>query len=170
MAKFIRLPLVHRSIRLVYLFVLSLILVGSIGAYAASVTINTANNAGYQGEYVVDNGYFTASAISYNVVEAPQAASAGGLAWSNGGTAYVNALVAGDWEVAWTITIQTGALTSHLYTFTVTSTAASGITSTLYTFQFTSPATITAGQTMTILWDTGAVTWTAPAAVQITVA
>ncbi len=170
MAKFVRLPLVHRSIRLVYLFVLSLILIGSIGAYAASVTIDTSTNAGYQGEYVIDNGYFLASAISYNVVEAAQSASAGGLAWSSGGTAYVNALVPGDWEVAWTITIQTGALTSHLYTITVTSTNAAGTTTQLYTFQFTSPNPVVNGQTMTILWDTSAVTWTAPAAIQITVA
>ncbi len=170
MAKMIRIPILQRSIRLLYLVVLSFILIGLVGAYAASVTINTANNAGYQGEYVVDNGFFLASAISYNVVEAPQSASAGGLAWANGGTAYVNALVAGDWEVAWTITIQTGATASHLYTITVTSTAASGVTSTLYTFQFTSPASVINGQTMTVLWDTSAVTWTAPAAVQITVA
>ncbi|MDA4134701.1 MAG: hypothetical protein OK441_03935 [Thaumarchaeota archaeon] len=170
MAKFIRLPLFHRSIRVVYLLVLSLILVGSIGAYAASVTIVGSTNAGYQGEYVVDNGYFTASAISYNVVEAAQSASSAGLAWSNGGTAYVNALVAGDWEVAWTLTILTGATASHVYTITVTSTAASGVTSTLYTFTFTSPASISNGQTMTILWDTSAVTWSAPAAIQITVA
>jgi len=155
---------------MVYLFVLSLILVGSIGAYAASVTINTANNAGYQGEYVVDNGYFLASAISYAVVEAPQSASAGGLAWSNGAPMYVNALVAGDWEVAWTITIQTGATASHVYTITLTSTAASGVTSTLYTFTFTSPASVINGQPITVLWDTSAGTWPAPAAVQITVA
>ncbi len=170
MTRFIKVPFMHRSVRLVYLFVLSLIMVGSIGAYAASVTINTSNNVGYQGEYVVDNGYFLASAISYNVVEAPQSASVSGLAWANLAPTYVNALVAGDWEVAWTITIQTGAATSYLYTITVTSTAVSGVTSTLYTFQFTSPASIVNGQTMTVLWDTGAVTWTAPAAVQITVA
>jgi len=119
---------------------------------------------------VVDNGYFTASAISYNVVEAAQSASAGGLAWSNGATAYVNALVPGDWELAWTITIQTGAAANHVYTITVTSTAASGIPSTLYSFQFTSPSPVVNGQTMTVLWDTGATTWTAPSAVQITVA
>jgi hypothetical protein len=170
MAKFVRLPLVHRSIRVVYLLVLSLILVGSVGAYAASVTIVGSTNAGYQGEYVVDNGYFTASAISYNVVEAAQSASSSGLAWANTGTMYVNALVAGDWEVAWTITILTGATASHLYTITVTSTAASGVTSTLYTFQFTSPASVVNGQTMTVLWDTSAQSWTAPAAIQITVA
>ena len=66
----------------------------------------------------------------------------------------MNALVAGDWEVAWTLTILTGATASHVYTITVTSTAASGVTSTLYTFTFTSPASISNGQTMTILWDT----------------
>jgi len=170
MAKFIRIPVLHRSVRLVYMLALSLILVGSIGAYAASVTINASTNAGYQGEYVIDNGYFSASAISYNVVQAAQGASSAGLAWSNGGTAYVNALVAGDWEVAWTLTIQTGATVSHVYTITVTSTAASGVTSTLYTFTFTSPASIVNGQTMTILWDTSATTWSAPAAIQITVA
>ncbi len=166
---FVRLPLVNRSIRLVYLLLFSIILIGSVGAYAASVTINPSINAGYQGEYVVDNGYYLASAISYNVVEAAQAASASGLAWSNGGTMYVNALVAGDWEVAWTITIE-GGLTSHAYTITVTSTSAAGTTSTVYTFIFTSPATITTGQTMTVLWDTSAITWTAPAAIQVTVA
>jgi hypothetical protein len=149
---------------------LSLILVGSVGAYAASVTINTSSNAGVQGEYIVDNGYFSASAISYNVVEAPQVATTAPMTWANGATGYVNALVGGDWFVSWTITINAGALISHTYTITATSTTAAGTTTVLYTFTFTTLATITASQTMTILWDTGATTWTAPAAVQITVA
>jgi hypothetical protein len=161
--------MVHKSIRLVYLMVLSLILVGSIGAYAASVTINTANNAGYQGEYVVDNGYFSASAITYNVVQSAQALTTQPMTWATGATAYVNALVPGDWEVLWTITLNAGATASHTYTITVTSTSAAGTTTQLYQFQFTTLATITPTQTMTIIWDTGAVTWTAPAAVQITV-
>jgi hypothetical protein len=170
MTKYLRIPVVKRSVRVLYLAVLSLILIGSVGAYAASVTINASTNAGYQGEYVVDNGYFTASAISYNVVEAAQTATSSPMTWANGATAYVDALVAGDWMVAWTITINAGAAVSHTYTITVTSTAGSGATSSLYTFQFTTLATITAGQTMTIYWDTGSSTWTAPAAVQITVA
>jgi hypothetical protein len=170
MAKFVRIPGVHRNIRLVYLIVLSLILMGSVGAYAASVTINTSTNAGYQGEYLVDNGYFSASQISYNVVEAAQTATTAPMTWANGGTAYVDNLVAGDWMIGWTITLNAGATVSHTYTITVTSTAAAGTTSTLYTFTFTTLSSITAGQTMTILWDTGSATWTAPAAVQITVA
>ncbi len=170
MAKMIRIPFVRRSIRLLYVAVFSLILIGSIGAYAASVTINTSNNAGYQGEYVVDNGYFTASAITYNVVEGAQALTTQPMTWAPSGTAYVNALVPGDWEVLWTITLNAGATPSHTYIITVTSTSATGTTTQLYQFQFTTLATITPTQTMTILWDTGAVTWTAPAAVQVAVA
>jgi len=166
---FVRIPLVNRSIRLAYLLFLSLILGGSVAAYAASVTINTTNNAGYQGNYVVDNGYFLASAVSYNVVEASQTATTQPMTWASNGIAYVNALNPGDWELLWTITIQTGAATTHTYTVTVTSTAANGVTSQLYQFQFTTLASITNGQTMTIIWDTGAVTWTAPAAIQVTV-
>jgi hypothetical protein len=150
--------------------VLSLILVGSVGAYAASVTINTSTNAGVQGEYVVDNGYFSASAISYNVVDAAQTATTAPMTWANAGTGYVDALVAGDWMLSWTITLNAGATVSHTYTITATTTSAADVTTTLYTFTFTTLASITAGQTMTITWDTGATTWTAPAAVQITVA
>jgi len=85
-------------------------------------------------------------------------------------TAYVNAQVPGDWEILWTITLNAGATVSHTYTIAVTSTSATGTTSALYSFTFTTLATITPGQTMTIIWDVGAQTWTAPAAVQITVA
>ena len=170
MARLVHIPVVNRSVRLIYFVALSLILIGSVGAYAASVTISTSNNAGYQGEYVIDNGYFTASAITYNVVDGAQALTTQPMTWAPGGTAYVNALVPGHWLVAWTITIQSGATVSQTYTITVTSTAASGVTSTLYTFTFTTLSTITPSQTMTILWDTGAVTWTAPSAIQVSVA
>ncbi len=142
----------------------------SVSAFALSVSINTTTNAGYQGNYLVDNGYFTASQVTYNVVEAANAATSQPQTWANAGTSYVNALVAGDWEIAWTITLNAGATVSHTYTITLTSTAAAGTTTTLYTYQFTTLGTITAGQTMTILWDTGATTWTAPAAIQVTVA
>ena len=168
--KTVKFPGFHRRIRLFYLIVFIGLICVSVGAFAATVTINTSTNAGYQGNYLVDNGYFSASQVTYNVVEAAQAATTQPLTWANGGTGYVNALVAGDWEVVWTITLNAGATVSHTYTITATSTLASGATSAMYTFQFTTLASITAGQTMTILWDTSAVTWTAPAAIQITVA
>ncbi len=68
MKRVVRLPLVHRSIRLVYLAALMAIITLSIGTYAASVTIQNSNNAGYQGVYELDNGYYTASNAAYNVV------------------------------------------------------------------------------------------------------
>ncbi|MGA2198619.1 MAG: hypothetical protein ABSG45_01635 [Nitrososphaerales archaeon] len=170
MTKVVRLPFVHRSIRLLYLAALMAIITLSVGTYAASVTIQNSNNAGYQGVYELDNGYYSASAAVYNVVNTAQVATTPPLAWASGGIGYVNALVAGDWEIAFTLQINAGGLTSHTYTITVSSTAVNGVASTLYTFQFTSPASITPLQTMTIIWDTGAVTWTAPAALQITVA
>jgi hypothetical protein len=163
-------PGLHRRIRLFYLIVFLAVIGVSITAFAATVNIITSTNAGYQGNYVIDNGYFSASAISYNVIEAAQALTAQPMTWAPAGTAYVDNLVAGNWEVLWTITLNAGATISHTYTITVTSTAAAGTVTTLYTFQFTTLGTITAGQTMTIIWDTGATTWTAPAAVQITVA
>jgi hypothetical protein len=171
MGKMVRLPLVKRSVRLVYLLLFSIILLGSVGAYAASVTINATNNAGYQGNYVVDNGYFLASAVTYNVVQGAQAASTPPLSWTaSGQAAYVNALVPGDWEIQWTMTLQTGATASHTYTITFTTTAATGVASSLYTFQFTTPSTITNGWTMTVLFDTGLQAWTAPSATQVSIA
>ena len=167
----VKIPVINRSIRVVYLALFSLILVGSIGAFAASVTINTSNNAGYQGNYIVDNGYFTASAVNYNVVEAAQVASANPLSWTaTGQTAYVSALTPGDWEIAWTLTANAGVTLSHTYTITFTSTAANGVTSTLYTFQITTPSSSPTGWTMTVLFDTGSATWTAPSATQVTIA
>lgn len=170
MSKTLRLPLVHRRISLFYFAIFAAIVAISVGAYAATVTITNTNNAAFQGVYLQDNNYYSISGTNYNVVQAAQVATTQPLAWSNGGIGYVNALVAGDWELSFTLTINAGGLTSHTYTITLYTTAANGVTSTLYTFQFSSPATINAGQTMTIIWDTGATTWTAPAALSATIA
>jgi hypothetical protein len=107
--------------------------------------------------------------MSYDVVDAAQPASPSALAWANGGIAYVNALVPGEWEVAWTLTINDGATANHVYTITLTNTSSTGTTGVLYTFEFTSPVVIANGQTMTILWNTGEATWTSPIAAEITV-
>ena len=170
MNRTVRLPFINRRIRVLYFAILVSIIVGSVGAFAASVTITSTNSAAYQGVYVNANGYYSVTGTAYNVVEAAQAATTQPLAWANGAVGYVNAIVAGNWELTYTLTINAGGLTSHTYTITVYSTAAAGTTTQLYTFQFTSPATITAGQTMTIIWDTGATTWTAPAALSVTIA
>jgi len=163
-------PLVHRKIRLLYLLAFAAIIGISMSAYAATVTITNTNAAGFQGVYVQDNGYFSVTNTNFYVVNTAQTATTPPLAWANGGTGYVDALVAGDWDITFTLTVNTGATASHTYTITVSSTAASGTVTQLYTFQFTTAATITNGQTMTIIWDTGATTWTAPYALTITIA
>lgn len=170
MSRMVGLPLVHRKVRMLYLMVFLAIIAISVGAFAATATITNTNNAGYQGVYVQDNGYYGVTNTNFYVVQSAQALTSQPLAWSNGAIGYVNALVAGDWDITFTLTINAGGLTSHTYTITVYSTAATGAITSLYTFQFTSPASITAGQTMTIIWDTGATTWVAPYALTIVIA
>jgi hypothetical protein len=170
MSGVVRLPWIGRKIKILHLGVFAIVITFAIGAYASSVSINTATDAGYQGNYLVDNGFYSVGSITYNVNEAAQSASAAALAWSNTGTIYGNALVAGNWGITFVLTINAGGLTSHIYTVTVTSTSSSGSTSQLCQFTFTSPATITPSQTMTTYCDTGSTTWTAPSALQVTVA
>ena len=155
---------------MLYLVVFVAIIAISVSAFAATATITNTNNAGYQGVYVQDNGYYGVAANFY-VVNTGQTATTQPLAWAPNGVGYVNALVAGDWDITLTLTINAGGLTSHQYTITVYSTPTSGaIGLPLFTFQFTSPATITPTQTMSIIWDVGATTWAAPYALTITIA
>ena len=169
MTKMVGLPLVHRKVRMLYLVVFVAIIGISMSAFAATVTVTTTTAAGYQGLYVQDNGYYNIQNPSYYVIQTAQSASSAGIAWASNGVAYVNAQTAGDWELSLTLQIE-GGLTSHVYTITVYSTGATGtVGAAIYTFTFTSPATITAGQTMTFFYDAGA-TWTAPAALTVTIA
>jgi hypothetical protein len=155
---------------MLYLVVFAAIIAISVGAFAATATITTTNNAGYQGVYVQDNGYFTVTNTNFYVVQSAQTATAPPLTWANGGVGYVNALVAGDWDISFLLTVQTGATASHTYTITVSSSAANGVVTQLYTFTFTTAATITNGQSMTIIWDVGATSWVAPYALTVTIA
>src|SRR3989442_5316340 len=84
MNRTVRLPFINRRIRVLYFAILVAIIVGSVGAFAASVTITTSNNAAYQGVYVNANGYYSVTGTAYNVVEAAQAATTQPLAWASG--------------------------------------------------------------------------------------
>src|SRR5437870_7317949 len=99
MNRTVRLPFVNRRIRVLYFSVLVAIIVGSVSAFAASVTITNTNNAGYQGVYVNANGYYSVTGTAYNVVEAAQSATTHPLALTSGGVGHVNAIVAGNWEL-----------------------------------------------------------------------
>jgi len=171
MPRMVGLPLVHRRVRTLYLVVFVAIIAISVGAFAATVTIQTTNAAGYQGIYVQDNGYYNIEKAAYSVVQAAQSATTPTPTWTTNGTAwYVNALTAGHWELQFTLHINAGGPVSTLFTITMYTTAANGITTVLYTFQFNSPAAITAGQTMYVIYDIGATTWTTPVALSATIA
>ena len=170
MSRMVGLPLVHRRVRMLYLVVFVAIIAISVSAFAATATITNTNNAGYQGVYVQDNGYFSVTNTNFYVVQAAHAASTTPLTWAAAGVGYVNALVAGDWDITYTLAVQTGATASHTYTITLSSTAASGAVTTLYTFTFTTAATINNGESMTIIWDTALTSWVAPYALTITIA
>src|SRR3989475_5745386 len=128
MNRTVRSPFINRRIRVLYFAILVAIIVGSVGVFAASVTITTSNNAAYQGVYVNANGYYSVTGTAYNVVEAAQAASTQPLAWASGGVGYVNAIVAGDLGLTYTPKINTGGFTRHALTITVYSTAPAGTT------------------------------------------
>lgn len=168
--KTVKLPFVQRRIGLIYLGIFLAIISFSIAAFASSVAVTTTQDAGIQGVYVNDNGYYGVSNTNYYVVEAAQSATSQPLLWANNTIAYVNTLVPGDWDLSFTLTINAGGLTNQLYTITVTSTEANGTTTNLYTFQFTSPSSITPGEVMTIIWDTGSTSWVSPAALTVTIA
>jgi hypothetical protein len=86
-------------------------------------------------------------------------------------TWYANALVAGQWFLMLSLTINTGASTSTPYTLTAINSTGTGTpTITLYSFPFTTAANVTRGQAVTILYGVGSTTWTAPAALTFTVA
>ena len=90
-------------------------------------------------------------------MEAAQPASPSGLAWANEGIAYVNALVPGEWEVAWTLTINDGVYspTTFIRSTSINTSSTGSARRFVYSaFEFTSPVAVANGQTMTILWNT----------------
>lgn len=137
-------------------------------SYAVSVTVTNNNYQSDNGVYFNVGTFWTAASNGFVVVPSTSAASAQPCPWANAGTCQT-ALTAGNWEFSVTLTINAGAATSTTYTMTVKWNTGSGYT-TLGTLTVTSPATVTAGQTMTFLFDTGATSITAPAGITVTLA
>src|SRR2546428_4128955 len=124
MNRTVRLPFINRRIRVLYFAILVAIIVGSVGAFAASVTITTSNNAAYQGVYVNANGYYSVTGTAYNVVEAAQAATTQPLAWASGGGCHVNPSGPRKWGLTYTPTNNPGGVTRDADTITFYNTAA----------------------------------------------
>jgi hypothetical protein len=150
------------------LILLALIAIVSLASYAASVTVTTTTEQARAGVYYNVVGGFTAASNGFQVTQAAGAASAQPCTWANGGTCQT-ALVAANWYYSVTLTLNAAASPSTTYTITVTWNTGSGY-STLGSRTLTTLASITAGQTMTFLFDTAVTTFIAPAGIVITVA
>ncbi|MHB8585140.1 MAG: hypothetical protein ACYDDF_04805 [Thermoplasmatota archaeon] len=170
MARTVRIPFIQRRIRVGYLVALLSITATAVGAFAQNVTVVSSTQAGYQGAYFVDNGYFTVGNIAYNVIQSSQPATSQPMTWASPWIGYDNANTAGHWELSLVLTIQSNAQASHTYTLAITATSADGSTSSPVgnNFQIAVPSSFTTGQTMTIITDVGS-TWSAPSALQVTI-
>ncbi len=140
----------------------------AVVSYAVSVTVTTTSYQSDNGVYFNVGTFWTAASNGFVVVPSTSAASASPCPWVNTNTCQTG-LTAGDWEFSVTLTINAGAATSTMYTMTVKWNTGSGYT-TLGTLTVTSPATVTAGQTMTFLFDTAVTTITAPTGITVTLA
>lgn len=150
------------------LFPLLAISLFAVVSYAVAVTTTTTTYQSDNGVYFNVAGGFTAASNGFNVVQATAASSAQPCTWANGGTC-ATAVTAGDWEYQVTLTINAGATASTTYTMTIQWNTGAGYV-TLGTRTVTTGATITAGQTMTFLFDTAGTTFNAPTGITITVA
>ena len=140
----------------------------AIVSFAVTVTTTTTTNQAQSGVLFNVAGGFTAASNGYVVVQATAAASANPCPWASAGTCQT-ALTAGDWQYSVTLTINSGVAVSTTFTMTVQQNTGTGYTS-LPTLRVTTPASITAGQTMTFLFDLSSTSFTAPVGIVITVA
>ena len=158
--KILRLPLKI----LVPLIAISLF---SVASFAANVGVSTATIQGQGGVLYNVTGGFTVSSNGFSVQQSTGSASTQPCTWSTGGTCQT-ALVQGHWIYSITVNISSSATVNHTYTASITWNTG-GSTTTLGSLTLTTPATITAGQIMTFLYDSGVTTFSAPAAITITI-
>ena len=150
------------------LIIIAVIAILSTVVYASSVSVNTSTYQAQNGAYYVVTGKFVVTGQGFTV---GQMATATGqpCPWSNGGTC-TTAVTGGDW--VYTVQVALTGSTPASSTFTVTlQWLQQGGTAyvTVGTLQFTTPSTITPGETMNFIFDTGSTSFTAPAAIVITV-
>jgi len=176
MTRYVRMPLTKRRVNVLYLGALLLIIVASIGAYAASVGITSVTVQGEQGVYLNDNGFYTIAVPSissvatlYQVALSAQTVTAANPTWAASSSWYVTAVTAGHWVMSFTVTVATAPPLSTAYTITVMTNTGTGYTQ-LFAFGFTTAATGAANTgTVTVYYDAGA-TFTDPQSVIIQVA
>jgi hypothetical protein len=141
----------------------------SIVSYAASVGVNSTTTQTVQGVMYTVTGGFTAANNGFVVTQSQAAATTTPATWANNGVV-TTATVAGNWQYSLNVTITAAAGASTTYTVSVQWNTGSGYQALSTPVTFTTPATITAGQTMTFVFNTGVTTFNAPAGIMITVA
>jgi hypothetical protein len=141
----------------------------AVVSFAASVTITTTTSQAVQGVIYNVVGGFTVAPNNFAVTYDAASATTLPATWSNGGTV-TTATTFGNWQYSLTVTINAAASASTTYTVTVTWNTGSGYTTLGSGLTFTTLDTITAGQTMTFVFNTGQTTFNAPAGMLITIA
>lgn len=141
----------------------------SIASFAASVAINSSTSQTVQGVMYTVTGGFTAANNGFVVTQSAATATTLPAAWTSNGTV-TTATVVGNWQYSLTVTLNAAASTSTTYTVSVQWNTGTGYAALSTPLTFTTPATITAGQTMTFVFNTGVTTFNAPAGIVITIA
>jgi hypothetical protein len=144
-----------------------LILGFSVVSYAATVSVTSVTYQAANGVAFNVTGGFTATSNGFFVAQSAIAASSQPCTWTSGGTCSAS-VPAGNWYYSITLTINSGAAPSTTYTVTVQWNTGSGYIQ-MGQLTFTTPATITAGQTMTFIFNTGGSSFNAPTGIVITV-
>jgi hypothetical protein len=160
---------IKHSMPLKILIPILIISIASVVSFAASVAVNSSTSQTVQGVMYTVVGGFTAANNGFVVTQSPATASTIPATWTNGGTV-TTSTVAGNWQYSLTVTLNAAASTSTTYTVTVQWNTGSGYTTLATPLTFTTPSTITAGQTMTFVFNTGVTTFNAPAGLLITIA
>lgn len=159
---------IKKSMPLKILIPILIISMASVVSFAASIGVNSSTSQTVQGVMYTVTGGFTASSNGFTVTQSSATASDQPTTWSSNGIV-TTATTAGNWQYAFTVTINAAAQASTTYTATVQWNTGSGY-NTLGTLTFTTPATITAGQTMTFVVSTGVTSFNSPAGIMINIA
>jgi len=153
--------------RHVALFLILAIALLSTVAYAATVSVSMPTYQAQNGVYYQVTGYLNVVSNGFFVAQSSSAASSQPCTWSAGGTC-TTALTAGDWYYSVTISLTANTPPSTTYKVTVLWNQGTGYAQ-MDSLTFTTPSTITAGQSMTFIFDTGSTIFNAPAGIVITV-
>ncbi|MEM0271696.1 MAG: hypothetical protein QW514_04025 [Thermoprotei archaeon] len=145
-------------------------MISLIAAVYAGATVAVTPNT-YQaqsGVYYVVTGNIGVAGQGFSVAIANNPPSTPSpCSWSNGGTC-TTAITAGHWVYIVQVTLTPNTQPGQTYTVTVYWNTGSGYT-TMGSLKFTTPSTITAGQSMTFVFDTGTNSFNAPLGIVITV-